>query len=92
MQQDKKLHLFAGAIIAALTYTFSWGVLSFNLWLCVVSGLAMAVLAGYVREWINYHYPTAPKKPLFDKMDWLYTSIGGLIGTLFLLTINILWE
>lgn len=68
MAYDKKLHLISGFLISVVAgFCFK----------DAGCGLAFAVLAGILKEaidWCVYHG--------FDKVDMVFTWIGGLLGCL----------
>jgi len=72
---DKQAHALGGAVIAlALGYVFPAYV-----------GIAVAVIAGYLKEKYDAMHPDTHT---VDKWDFYATSLGGLIGGIFVYLIG----
>lgn len=82
--KDKILHLIAGGVIAAIAFLLCHYVFDWNKSVSALISILGAIIAGLVRELQNYYFPIIGRKPLFDVMDWIYTSIGGCIVSLIL--------
>lgn len=64
-EHDKRLHFIAGLVIALVCSPF----------LGVTAGIAMAIIAGVVKEVCDNYRHGRP-----ELADFIFTAIGGLIG------------
>lgn len=67
MQYDKKLHLIAGAIIAAIFYYLTHS---------HVVAISMAAIIGLLKEVYDSFFP---HKHTVDPVDFIVTTIGGVL-------------
>jgi len=80
MKKDKILHLVAGFIITFIICIIS-GYINITIW----TGIIATILIGAGKEIIYDHYM---KKGKPEWLDFVWTVIGGIMGTLLYL---ILW-
>lgn len=77
--QDKKLHLGAGAVAGAVVSVAGLLVFGFPSEVRLITGVLAAVAAGVGKEVFD---SKNPDKHTVDKLDVVYTGVGGVIGSL----------
>lgn len=82
MKMDKKYHILAGFLVAALVALPAY-LESVNLFAGLWSAIFAAVIAGGVKEWADMRHGYR-----FDGWDFLATVIGGIVVVLLILGLH----
>lgn len=77
---DKQAHALGGTVI---TLTVSMVLLPFlGLWPTLMAAMVANMMIGALKEWYDYHHPLVHTCDIYD---WLATTLGGLVGCLWVL-------